>query len=96
MQINKTSVVHAFCGWFDIVFDVKGGTSVSFSTSCEGTQTHWKQTVFVLESPMHVTAGDIVSGDLKCSKNKDNHRELDVVITWSCGSYSATQKYQVR
>ncbi|CAL8404836.1 unnamed protein product [Boreogadus saida] len=48
----------AIVGYFDIFFDKGcGENKVSFSTGPKDTKTHWKQTLFLLESPLPVQAG---------------------------------------
>ncbi|KAG8907856.1 hypothetical protein FRB99_002029 [Tulasnella sp. 403] len=42
--------------------------------------THWKQTVFILRSPVRVRKGTVVTGMFHCRKSEGNARELDVEI----------------
>uniref|UniRef100_A0A672QTL8 type I protein arginine methyltransferase n=1 Tax=Sinocyclocheilus grahami TaxID=75366 RepID=A0A672QTL8_SINGR len=47
----------AIVGYFDIFFDKSCGNKVMFSTAPDCTKTHWKQAVFLLESPIPVKTG---------------------------------------
>jgi protein arginine N-methyltransferase 1 len=49
-------------------------------TGPEHTNTHWKQTVFYLRDPITCKEGEKIYGELRCSPNKDNHRDLDIDI----------------
>lgn len=72
--------VHAFLGYFDTVFSHSHKPLV-LPTGPEHTNTHWKQTVFYLRDPITCVEGEKISGVLKCSPNKDNHRDLDIDIS---------------
>jgi len=61
LKVNKSSRIHGFLGWFDIVFDKcfpdQVIQSVEFSTGPFTTPTHWKQTAFALREPIDVIDG---------------------------------------
>jgi len=71
--------VHAFLGYFDTVFSHSHRPLV-LPTGPEHKSTHWKQTVFYLRDPITCKEGEKISGELRCSPNKDNHRDLDIDI----------------
>lgn len=94
LTIDRQDIVHAFVGYFDALFQQK--TQVSFSTGPNAPYTHWKQTVFYLESPIAVEKGDLLTGTISVGKNKRNHRELDIFITFSHnGGDEITQSYHM-
>ncbi|KAF9190962.1 hypothetical protein BGZ51_007980 [Haplosporangium sp. Z 767] len=45
-------------------------------------ETHWKQTMFVLEKPLELKKGDKVKGTFYCHKNGNNPRALDLKIMY--------------
>ncbi|KAF9542657.1 hypothetical protein EC957_001791 [Mortierella hygrophila] len=45
-------------------------------------ETHWKQTMFVLEKPIELKKGDKVKGTFYCDKNHMNPRALDLRIVY--------------
>ncbi|KAG0267786.1 hypothetical protein DFQ27_008285 [Actinomortierella ambigua] len=45
-------------------------------------ETHWKQTMFVLEKPLQLKKGDQVKGTFYCLKNVENPRALDLRIVY--------------
>ncbi|CAO1637815.1 unnamed protein product [Sympodiomycopsis kandeliae] len=53
---------------------------ISFTTGPQGKETHWKQTIFLLKSPISVTSGNIITGEIAVLPTKENTRELDVEI----------------
>ncbi|KAJ2769310.1 hypothetical protein IWQ56_002603 [Coemansia nantahalensis] len=54
-----------------------------FTTGPHGKPTHWKQTIFVLRSPICARKGDEVRGRFVCKKGTANPRELDLEITYA-------------
>ncbi|KAK3836245.1 MAG: S-adenosyl-L-methionine-dependent methyltransferase [Linnemannia gamsii] len=45
-------------------------------------ETHWKQTMFVLERPIALKKGDMIKGTFYCDKNHMNPRALDLRIVY--------------
>ncbi|OMJ26299.1 Protein arginine N-methyltransferase 1 [Smittium culicis] len=86
---NRSCKIHAFLGYFDVDFTVNRSSQdadsndVSFSTGPECTPTHWKQTMFLLDSPIDACYGDTVVGIFDCKKSSSNPRELDVTIEYA-------------
>ncbi|KAG0205012.1 type I protein arginine N-methyltransferase Rmt1 [Mortierella sp. NVP41] len=78
---NRNDFVHAFISWFDISFDACH-KPVNFSTGPHAKYTHWKQTVFYTQEAMTVKAGETISGELTCSPNARNPRDLDIIIDY--------------
>ena len=76
-RINQTTTMHAIVGWFDCFFDHKK-EGVILSTSPFTPDTHWKQTVFLLRTPITVTAGSDFSFKLTISRPKHEDRALKV------------------
>eukprot|EP01111_Echinosteliopsis_oligospora_P015426 TRINITY_DN6108_c0_g1_i1.p1 TRINITY_DN6108_c0_g1~~TRINITY_DN6108_c0_g1_i1.p1 ORF type:complete len:603 (+),score=183.95 TRINITY_DN6108_c0_g1_i1:130-1938(+) len=80
---------HALVSYFDT--DFKWGsfngattsTDITFSTGPHAKDTHWKQTVFVLEEPAEgLKKGDKIKGSLICRRNAEYFRALNIVIEW--------------
>jgi len=80
LQILKDGKVSALVGYFDVDFEHNAEHPVTFSTSPSDTPTHWKQTVFFFKEAIPVKRDEIVNGRLKCRKNKQDSRSLDVTI----------------
>uniref|UniRef100_A0A7N8XPE9 Protein arginine N-methyltransferase 3 n=1 Tax=Mastacembelus armatus TaxID=205130 RepID=A0A7N8XPE9_9TELE len=70
----------AIVGYFDIFFDKGCSNKVIFSTGPQATKTHWKQTVFLLERPISVQAGEELQGKITVRKNKKDPRSLLVTF----------------
>lgn len=83
---QQGSTVSAFCGWFDTTF--KGSDEnptdapIELSTAPEsGTCTHWGQQVFYVHPQIEGNDGDTLQGTVQVTRNKENHRLLDVAMT---------------
>jgi len=59
---------------------LNGFTTGPVPTSAE--ETHWKQTMFVLQRPIELKKGDKVKGTFFCVKNSTNPRALDIRIQY--------------
>jgi len=94
ISMVRDDSVHALIAWFDIEFNACQHP-VSFSTGPFSKYTHWKQTVFYLEDILTVKRNEIISGNIKCTRNRENPRELDIEILYDFfGDYSSIQKVQ--
>uniref|UniRef100_A0A671VLK9 type I protein arginine methyltransferase n=1 Tax=Sparus aurata TaxID=8175 RepID=A0A671VLK9_SPAAU len=84
IQVNSLihCIIHptAIVGYFDIFFDKGCSNKVMFSTGPQVTKTHWKQTVFLLERPVPVQAGEELKGKITVRKNKKDPRSLLVTF----------------
>ncbi|EPQ09677.1 ATP-dependent RNA helicase DDX18 [Myotis brandtii] len=79
----------AIAGYFDIYFERNCQNRVVFSTGPQSTETHWKQTIFLLEKPFSVKAGESLKGKITVQKNKKDPRSLIVTLTLN----NSTQTY---
>ncbi|KAL1679402.1 S-adenosyl-L-methionine-dependent methyltransferase [Schizophyllum commune] len=82
LTATRTDYAHAFLAWFDIVFQCTH-KKVNFSTGPHAQYTHWKQTVFYTPQTITLTEGDKIKGELTCSPNARNNRDLDIKIKYS-------------
>ncbi|CCF57062.1 hypothetical protein KAFR_0C00670 [Kazachstania africana CBS 2517] len=83
VEVKRQDWINGVICWFDIVFPApKGKKPIEFSTGAHAPYTHWKQTVFYLEDDLECEKGDILRGELTCSPNKRNNRDLDVKISY--------------
>ncbi|XP_041644458.1 protein arginine N-methyltransferase 3 isoform X2 [Cheilinus undulatus] len=80
LKITNTTDFTAIVGYFDIFFDKGCSNKVMFSTGPRVTKTHWKQTVFLLERPFPVQAGEELPGKITVRKNKKDPRSLLVTF----------------
>ncbi|GAA5801384.1 S-adenosyl-L-methionine-dependent methyltransferase [Helicostylum pulchrum] len=105
VEITKDSVVTAFGGWFDTWFTRDGHSipldqesqkvpgEIFMTTSPFGEDTHWKQTSFILEKPIHATKGTKISGVFTCHKGTDNPRELECEIEYRVHGETFVQNF---
>ncbi|KAM9366223.1 protein arginine N-methyltransferase 3 [Symphorus nematophorus] len=80
LKMTNTTDCTAIVGYFDIFFDKGCSNKVMFSTGPHVTKTHWKQTVFLLERPISVQAGEELKGKITVRKNKKDPRSLLVTF----------------
>ncbi|XP_035642374.1 protein arginine N-methyltransferase 3 isoform X1 [Oncorhynchus keta] len=80
LKITDSTDCTAIVGYFDIFFDRDCGNKVMFSTGPQVTKTHWKQTVFLLENPIPVQAGEELQGRITIRKNKKDPRSLFITF----------------
>ena len=84
-----------FVSWFDCDFS-HGSKKICLSTSPYRKQTHWKQTVFYIDEPLEVGAGDVIKGRVSVQKASENHRELNVELEFRLnGERKPTQYYRI-
>uniref|UniRef100_A0A8C3B133 type I protein arginine methyltransferase n=1 Tax=Cyclopterus lumpus TaxID=8103 RepID=A0A8C3B133_CYCLU len=88
LKMTNTTECTALVGYFDIFFDNGCGNKVMFSTGPRVTKTHWKQTVFLLEKPVSVQAGEELRGKITVRKNKKDPRSLWVTFDLEDGKHS--------
>ncbi|XP_037553628.1 protein arginine N-methyltransferase 3 [Nematolebias whitei] len=88
LKMIATTDCTAIVGYFDIFFDKGCSNKVKFSTGPQVTKTHWKQTVFLLEKPLFVQAGEELRGRITVRKNKKDPRSL--VVTLDLGDRKQT------
>ncbi|EHB09201.1 Protein arginine N-methyltransferase 3 [Heterocephalus glaber] len=81
LKITKTSMCTAITVYFDIYFEKNCHKRVMFSMGPQSTKTHWKQTVFLLEKPFSLKAGESLKGKVIVHKNKKDPRSLIVTLT---------------
>ena len=71
---NREDTVHAFLAWFDYDF-TQGFQPVHVTTGPFTPPTHWKQTVFYLENPIHLEKGNAIHGQVSFEQYQ---RDLNV------------------
>jgi len=77
ITMRRKDCVHALLCWFDVKF-TDGHHRVVIPTGPHDKYTHWKQTVFYLDSIVPGSAGETISGSMSISSNKANFRDLDI------------------
>ncbi|PRD28306.1 UNVERIFIED_CONTAM: Prmt3 [Trichonephila clavipes] len=82
LVMSRACAVTALVGYFDCFFDKGLAHKVILSTSPESPSTHWKQTMFLLESPVQVLEGEIIPCKISCRKNRRDPRSLIVKLNF--------------
>nr|XP_023674585.1 protein arginine N-methyltransferase 3 [Paramormyrops kingsleyae] len=81
LKITDSTQCTAIAGYFDILFDKNCSNKVMFSTGPHCAKTHWKQTVFLLEKPIHVQSGEELQGNITVRKKRKDPRALLITIS---------------
>ena len=63
---------------------------IVLSTSPQSKETHWKQTIFLLDNGFEVNEGEIIKGMIKAATNKKNYRALDIKIYFQTNTMKKT------
>lgn len=89
LEIQKDSVIHGLCAWFDVNFTAsnlstsKSVNNISMTTSPLCTPTHWKQTIFQIpeDEKISVQKGDVMRVEMTMKKSHANMREVTVQLS---------------
>nr|XP_020450447.1 protein arginine N-methyltransferase 2 isoform X2 [Monopterus albus] len=86
--VEKSGVFHGFTAWFSVRFDSleTRGTAVELNTGPNSEPTHWKQTLFMLDMPVSVHAGDSISGSIFLHRNPKWRRHMTITLNWNVNS----------
>ncbi|XP_032384978.1 protein arginine N-methyltransferase 2 [Etheostoma spectabile] len=86
--VEKPGVFHGFTSWFTVHFESleTGGATVELNTGPNSQPTHWKQTLFMLDRPVSVHAGDSISGTILLRRNPFWRRHMTITLHWSINS----------
>ncbi|XP_065696219.1 protein arginine N-methyltransferase 3 isoform X3 [Patagioenas fasciata] len=80
LSITRSTKCTAVAGYFDIFFEKNCHNKVLFSTGPLCARTHWKQTIFLLEKPIPVEAGEALRGKITVRKNRKDPRSLFITL----------------
>ncbi|XP_052812574.1 protein arginine N-methyltransferase 2-like [Mya arenaria] len=86
--VQKDETMHGFCAWFEVEFHPlsKDADMVSLNTGPDHALTHWKQDLFLLDEPILVNCGDVISGHVTISRNPKFRRHLRASYDFSLTS----------
>lgn len=87
--------IHQLVVSFDIDFSAPNSNEVTFSTGCQSTPTHWKQTLLwfdVLNNCPVLGKTDSLKGIFRMRRNTLNHRAIDMAVSWEVLDENGSQK----
>ncbi|XP_007577252.1 protein arginine N-methyltransferase 2 isoform X4 [Poecilia formosa] len=86
--VEKPGIFHGFTAWFTVLFESleMGGATVELNTGPNSDPTHWKQTLFMLDRPIQVYAGDSIHGNIVLRRNPVWRRHMTVALHWTINS----------
>jgi len=100
LKVKHDDYIHAFVSFWDCTFS-KCHTRVNFTTAPWAEYTHWKQTVFYLDTSLMVNKGQKINGFIKVHHNEKNPRDLDITLkstfrSKKTGNVQQERKYFMR
>lgn len=93
LMFNEDNIVDALVCWFDTEFS-RLKNPITLSTSCYSESTHWKQTIFYLNSPVRVLKNEELEGTVAVKKSKVHARSLDIIITYKHNGKESKTSYK--
>ena len=81
LRLNVSETIHALGCWFDADF-TRLKNRQRLSTSPFKIQTHWRQTIFYLSTPINATKGNVIEGSIAVRRSEENFRDLDIKISF--------------
>uniref|UniRef100_A0A8D2D236 Protein arginine N-methyltransferase 2 n=1 Tax=Sciurus vulgaris TaxID=55149 RepID=A0A8D2D236_SCIVU len=87
-EIQKAGTLHGFTAWFSVHFQSleEGQPQQVLSTGPLHPTTHWKQTLFMMDDPVPVHSGDMVTGSIVLQRNPVWRRHMSVTLSWAVAS----------
>uniref|UniRef100_A0A2I3HZM5 Protein arginine methyltransferase 2 n=1 Tax=Nomascus leucogenys TaxID=61853 RepID=A0A2I3HZM5_NOMLE len=87
-DIRKAGTLHGFTAWFSVHFQSlqEGQPPQVLSTGPFHPTTHWKQTLFMMDDPVPVHTGDVVTGSVVLQRNPVWRRHMSVALSWAVTS----------
>lgn len=99
IEFTRNEFCHALVAYFDVEFS-GCHKKIRFGTGPMDRYTHWKQTVFYTDDVLAVAEGEKLQGNLRCTPNEKNRRDLDISIQYTfdgaSGTFDRTQEYRLR
>ncbi|XP_065105089.1 protein arginine N-methyltransferase 2 isoform X2 [Paramisgurnus dabryanus] len=83
--IEKSGTLHGFTVWFSAHFQSleEDGPSLELNTGPYSEITHWKQTLFMLDTPVTVGEEDVIVGSIRLQRNPIWRRHLSITFSWT-------------
>ncbi|KAM8906725.1 protein arginine N-methyltransferase 2 isoform 1-T4 [Lycaon pictus] len=87
-EIRKAGTLHGFTAWFSVRFQSleEDEPQLVLSTGPFHPTTHWKQVLFMMDEPVSVLSGDVVTGSVVLQRNPVWRRHMSVALSWSVTS----------
>ncbi|XP_006755602.1 PREDICTED: protein arginine N-methyltransferase 2 isoform X2 [Myotis davidii] len=87
-DIKKAGALHGFTAWFSVRFQnlEEEEPQLVLNTGPFHPTTHWKQVLFMMDEPVPVHAGDVLTGSIVLQRNPVWRRHMSVALSWSVTS----------
>ncbi|XP_025289391.1 protein arginine N-methyltransferase 2-like [Canis lupus baileyi] len=87
-EIRKAGTLHGFTAWFSVRFQSleEDEPQLVPSTGPFHPTTHWKQVLFMMDEPVSVLSGDVITGSVMLQRNPVWRRHMSVALSWSVTS----------
>ncbi|XP_035556858.1 uncharacterized protein [Canis lupus baileyi] len=83
-EIRKAGTLHGFTAWFSVRFQSleEDEPQLVPSTGPFHPTTHWKQVLFMMDEPMSMVSGDVVTGLVVLQRNPVWRRHMSVALSF--------------
>ncbi|KAG8516554.1 Protein arginine N-methyltransferase 2 [Galemys pyrenaicus] len=97
-EMKKAGTLHGFTAWFSVRFQnlEEDEPQLVLSTGPFHPTTHWKQVLFMMDEPVPVLAGDLLTGAVVLRRNPVWRRHMSVALSWSVTSGQDPASQRVR
>ncbi|KAL2081509.1 hypothetical protein ACEWY4_023362 [Coilia grayii] len=95
-KVEKAGTFHGFTAWFSVQFHglERDAAALILDSGPHSAPTHWKQTLFMLDTPVTVHPGDSISGTVVFHRNPVWRRHLTITFQWCIGGSSTEDSIQ--
>ena len=94
---DQDAQLDALVTYFHIGFTKNAAKPIWFTTASTATETHWRQTVLLLENAIQLSKGDVISGTIECKANRESFRDLDIHVIYQInGGESKRQTFMLQ
>ncbi|KAM4544436.1 protein arginine N-methyltransferase 6 [Fundulus diaphanus] len=88
-----SAAVNAFCVYFTVTFPCPDkANSLALCTSPFKPETHWKQAVLYLDSPVEVVQDTAISGEVSMFPSEDSSRHICIHVDYTIGEQKRQSK----
>ncbi|XP_069081600.1 protein arginine N-methyltransferase 2 isoform X1 [Pleurodeles waltl] len=96
-KVIKPGPMHGFLSWFSVEFHSieQKEQKLELSTGPHHPATHWKQALFMLDEPVEVQVGHLVTGSVVIQRNPVWRRHMQVTVSFAVTAEGQTEPIKI-